>query len=334
MHLKESMNKKLEANIYLFLTAIIWGFAFVAQSSAMDHMPPFLYGGIRMYVGTFSLFIVIKLSYKYPKLQNVIGGDPLEIKDVADDGNCISRQEYKRLLIKCGVLFGIVMFFAANTQQIGLVFTTAAKTGFITTLYIVLVPIMGIFLKQKTNRNTWIGVAFATIGLYLLCITESFNITFGDFIVLVGALFWGIQILLMDHYVTKLMVMKIVAVQFFVAGTISFIVSPFIDPFFGLDINMQSFVGAIPSILYVGVISTAGAATFQGLGQRNANPTTASIILSTESVFGAIFGFLFLHELLSVRELLGCILMFLAILIVQRPVKKASAKSEITDNNQ
>lgn len=323
------MNKKLEANIFLFLTAIIWGFAFVAQSSVMDHMPPFLYSGIRMYVGTISLLLVIKLSYKYPKLQSIIGGDPIEItdSDAPSEEGKMTRKEYRSLLVKCGLIFGVVMFFAANTQQVGLVFTTAAKTGFITTLYIVLVPIMGIFLKQKTTFNTWIGVALATLGLYLLCITESFTITFGDFIVLIGAMFWGIQILLMDYYVKKLMVMKIVAVQFFVAGTISILAAPFIDPYFGVEMSASSLVDAIPSILYVGVMSTAGAATFQGLGQRYANPTTASIILSTESVFGAIFGFLFLHEILTGREFMGCVLMFLAILVVQIPVKKIKNKN-------
>lgn len=311
------MNKKIESNIFLFLTAIIWGFAFVAQRSVMEHMPPFFYSGIRMYVGTLSLLIVIYFAYKFPKFQKVIGGDPVD-----ENGLPYSKQQQKKFLVKAGIYFGAVMFFAANLQQVGLVFTTASKTGFITTLYIVLVPLMGIFLKHKTTTNTWIGVALATIGLYLLCITESFTITFGDFIVLIGALFWAIQILLMDNYVKKLMVMKIVAVQFFVSGTLSFIASPFIDPFFATPINLEGIVHAIPSILYVGVLSTAGAATFQGLGQRHANPATASIILSMESVFGVIFGFLVMHETLTPRESIGCILMFLAILIVQRPVKK------------
>ena len=323
------MNKKLQGNIFLLLTAIIWGFAFVAQGSITEYMPPFMFNGIRMYLGTLSLILLIFIANRYPGIQKIVGGEPLD-----ENGNKLEVDEYRRLLIKSGVSCGVIMYFAANTQQIGLVYTTASKTAFITTLYIVLVPLMGVFLKHKIGRNAWIGVAFATVGMYLLCITESFTITFGDFIVFVGAFFWGLQIIVLDKYVQKIMVMKIIALQFFVAGTMSLISSPFIDGLFNVQVDLNAFLSAVPSILYVGIISTAGAATFQGLGQRYANPTTASILLSMESVFGAIFGYIFMHDLLTPREYLGCVLMFIAILIVQTPTKKERMEREAKEKEK
>ncbi|NLD19675.1 MAG: DMT family transporter [Clostridiales bacterium] len=311
------MSKKIQGNAFLFLTAIIWGFAFVAQGSITEYMPPFMYNGIRMYLGTLSLLILIAISQRYPALQKIVGGEPLD-----ENGRIIEKEEYRRLLLKSGVACGIIMFFAANTQQIGLVYTTASKTAFVTTLYIVLVPLMGIFLKHKMGKNTWIGVALATVGMYLLCITEDFTIGFGDFIVFVGAFFWGLQIIVLDKYVKKIMVMKIIAMQFLISGTMSILASPFLDGLFNVDVDMNGFMSTVPSILYVGILSTAGAATFQGLGQKYASPVTASIILSMESVFGAIFGYIFMHDSLSTREYLGCALMFIAILIVQTPTRK------------
>lgn len=303
------MSKRMKGNVCLLTTAVIWGFAVVAQKNGMEYMPPFLYSGIRMYIGTLGLLTVLFIARKRPGFQRITGG-------VAEKE--YSGKQKRQMLFSSAMACGTAMFFAANAQQVGLFFTTVSKTSFITTLYIVLVPLMGIFLKHKITRHTWLGVAFATVGLYLLCITEAFTITFGDLIVLVGAAFWGVQILLMDYYVRRLPVLEIAAAQFLVAGTISFIVSPFLDPCFDIEMNTITFVHALPSILYVGVISTAGAAAFQGLGQKNAGPVAASIILSLESVFGAIFGFLFLNEILTSREMTGCILMFGAVLIVQQ----------------
>lgn len=298
-------SNKIKGNIFLLMTAMIWGFAFVAQRTVMVYMPPFLYSGIRMYVGTVSLIVIIIIANKVSIA-----------KELAVEKK-VRRKQTKELLYS-GMACGIAMFFAANLQQIGLIFTTASKTAFITTLYIVLVPIMGVFMKHQITRNSWIGVLLSVIGLYLLCITDSFTIALGDVFVLLSAIFWGIQILFMNYFVQKLMVAKVVAAQFFVAGTMSFMLSPVIDSYFNIHIDAENFVDALPSILYVGVISTAIAATFQGIGQKYVKPTTASIILSTESVFGAICGCVFMKDMLSIREIFGCIFMFIAVLIAQK----------------
>ncbi|MDD2215905.1 MAG: DMT family transporter [Eubacteriales bacterium] len=317
------MNKKIQSNIFLLLTALIWGFAFVAQRSVMDYLGPFLYSGIRMYLGSLSLLVFIYITNKFEKTRELFSGDITVPSD---------NQKQKNLLLQGGLVCGIVMYFAGNFQQVGLVFTTASKTGFITTLYIIIVPLIGILLKHKTTYNTWLGVVLATIGLYFLCITESLTIELGDFVVLIGAVFWALHILCMDYYAPKVHVMKLVSIQFFVAGTLSFITAIFVDSWFCSDVQLTNLIYAIPSILYVGIMSSAGAATFQGLGQKHANPTTASIILSTEAVFGAIFGFLVLHEILSIRETVGCILMFTAIIIVQLPTRSERMKSASTKN--
>lgn len=292
------MNKQVQSTILLVLCAMIWGLAFVAQRSGMDHIGPFLFSTLRMYIGALALLPVIFINDYFKKRKQISTAD-------------------NKTLIVAGISCGCIMFFATNFQQVGLVFTTAAKTGFITTLYIVLVPLFGIFLKHKVKINSWIGVAVATVGLYFLCITESFTISYGDFIVLMGAGFWAAHILFIDHFAPKVDVFKLCCIQSFVAGIISMIVAIAREP-----IVWDSIVGAAPSFLYVGILSSGVAYTFQALGQKHANPTAASIILSTESVFAAVGGVILLHEVLSNREWLGCALMFIAVIVTQLPVNK------------
>ena len=292
------------------LTAIIWGTAFVAQREGMSSIGPFMFSALRMYLGTLTLLPIIYITNLRNRSNLLVTSLTLEEK--------ASR---RKVLLQGGAWCGLIIFFAANFQQVGLVSTSAGKTAFITTLYILLVPLIGIFLKHKLNHNIWIGVIVGTIGLYFLCITESFTIAFGDLVVLIGAFFWALHILFIDYYAPKVMVTKLIALQFFVSGTLSLAVSLLTEP-----LIFEGIQNAMPTIAYTGIMSSGLAFTFQGLGQKDANPTTASIILSTEALFGAIAGYLFLAEIFTQREFIGCILMFAAVIIAQLPTKKEKAQ--------
>jgi drug/metabolite transporter (DMT)-like permease len=300
------MNKKIKSTIFLMLTAIIWGTAFVAQREGMSSIGPFMFSSLRMYLGTLTLIPIIYITLYRSKLSKSYVPESAE-----------TQKSGNRLLIQGGLWCGLIIFFAANFQQVGLVSISAGKTAFITTLYILLVPIIGIFLKRKLHWNIWAGVIIGTIGLYFLCITTSLSIAFGDLVVLIGAFFWALHILFMDYYAPKVMVSKLVAIQFFVSGSLSLIVSFFKEP-----IILTGLIDAMPSIVYTGIMSSGLAFMFQGLGQKDANPTTASIILSLEALFGAVAGYLFLSESFTQREFLGCVLMFAAVIMSQLPIKK------------
>jgi drug/metabolite transporter (DMT)-like permease len=301
------MNKKLKSTLFLMLTAIIWGTAFVAQREGMSSIGPFMFSALRMYLGSLTLLPIILYYDRKNRRLTSFG--------TASQQNSLVKRDPLDLR-KGGLLCGVIIFFAANFQQVGLVSVSAGKTAFITTLYILLVPLIGLFLKQKLNRNIWLGVLLGTIGLYFLCITEAFTIAFGDLIVLIGALFWALHILCLDHYAPRVMVSKLIAIQFLVAGTLSLIVALLTE-----DMILSGMLEAMPTIAYTGIMSSGLAFTFQGLGQKDANPTTASIILSTEALFGAIAGYLFLQEIFTQREFIGCILMFAAVIISQMPVR-------------
>lgn len=305
--------KQMEANFLLLLTALIWGFAFVAQRVGSEFMGAFAFNGIRFALGALSLLPVIYLMERPRNGKSTILPKP-------------TKEEHKILLI-AGLACGFVLFSAASLQQFGIFFTTAGKTGFITALYIVLVPVFGIFLKQKVGLNAWLGVVLATVGLYLLCITETFTIGFGDFIILIGAGFWASHILLINHFAGKVSSLRLAFLQFAVVSLLSFILSLIFE-----TTTLSSIRLAMIPILYSGFLSIATAFTLQIIGQKNAPPTLASIILSMEAVFGAIGGWLILGEVLSLRELVGCVIMFVAIIISQLPNKKASGTPKLPTN--
>jgi drug/metabolite transporter (DMT)-like permease len=299
------MNKKIKSTIYLMLTAIIWGTAFAAQREGMSSIGPFMFSALRMYLGTLTLIPIIYITlYRSKTNKNYIPKSQAEEKA----GN--------KILIQGGLWCGVIIFFAANFQQVGLVSTSAGKTAFITTLYILLVPLIGIFLKRELHWNIWAGVVIGTVGLYFLSITDTLTIAFGDLVILIGAFFWAFHILCMDYYAPKVMVTKLIAIQFFISGSLSLVVSLLTEP-----LIFSGLMGAMPTIVYTGIMSSGFAFTFQGLGQKDANPTTASIILSTEALFGAVAGYLFLSEVFTQREFLGCVLMFVAVIIAQIPTK-------------
>jgi drug/metabolite transporter (DMT)-like permease len=296
------MNKKqIEANFILLLTAGIWGFAFVAQRMGAELMGPFAFNGIRFGLGALCLLPVIYM---------------IEKKDKKDLRTAKTVKLDNQTMAIAGLSCGFVLFAASSLQQFGMAYTTAGKTGFITALYIILVPLFGIFLKHKVGINPWIGVVLATIGLYLLCITESFTIGLGDFVILIAAGFWAAHILIINHFTHRVAALRLAFVQFALVSVLSLIVS-----FFFETTTMDVIVALAIPLIYSGLLSVATGFTLQIIGQKNAPPTLASIILSMEAVFGAIGGWLILGEQLSNRELLGCVIMFVAIIISQIPNK-------------
>jgi drug/metabolite transporter (DMT)-like permease len=263
------------------------------------------------------------------------GGSPAA--SIGADGNALPGQKaawpmLKRLLAS-GLACGAVLFVAASLQQVGMVYTEASKAGFLTALYIVLVPILGIALRNKTHWNTWISVALAIVGLYFLSIADSLTIQPGDAALLVGALFWAGHILVIDRSVIGLsqtQVMKLCVVQFAVAAVLALLAAPFLDGMFSAgSFDFRAIADALPTVLYVGVLSTGVAFTLQAIGQQGLNPSAASIIMSMEAVFSVFGGMLLLQETMTGREILGCILMLAAVILSQLPVgRKASTRRD------
>ncbi len=280
----------------LILTAFIWGTAFVAQSVGMDYLGPFTFNGVRNLIGGAALLPCIAFLGRGNR-----GNAPGSRKDLIIGGVC------------CGVL----LFAASSLQQIGLVYTTAGKSGFITAFYIVIVPVLGIFLHQKVGWKIWTAVGIALVGLYFLCITEGFSVNMGDFYVFLCALLFSLHILVIDHFAPRVDGVKMSCIQFFVCGLISLI------PMFALETPTISglLAGWFP-LFYAGVLSCGVGYTLQIVGQKNVNPTVASLLLSLESCFSVLAGWIILGERLSVREGMGCVLMFAAIILAQLPEKK------------
>ncbi|HHZ02138.1 MAG TPA: DMT family transporter [Tissierellia bacterium] len=287
-------SKEIRAVFILLLTAAIWGFAFVAQRVGMDHVGAFTFNGIRFALGSISLLPVIYFFDRKEKSEN-------EELDA----------DFKTTL-KAGMMAGSVLFLAASFQQVGLIYTTAGKAGFITSLYIVLVPILGIFLKQKTHVTTWIGAITAAVGLYFLSINEDFTIQFGDLLQTIGAFFWASHILLIDRFVKNVDAIKLSSAQFATCSVLSLITA-----FIFEDVNLAGIVDALVPLLYGGIMSAGVAYTLQAVGQKHAKPSHAAIALSMEAVFAAIGGMLLLNETLPLRGYLGCALMLAGMLITQ-----------------
>lgn len=303
-------SKQIRNSFLLFLTAFIWGAAFVAQSAGGDAVGPYSFNCIRSLIGGFVLIPVIILLDKL----NLTDRKPVTKED-------------RLTLLKGGISCGIILCLATNLQQIGITMgTSAGKAGFLTACYIVLVPIIGIFLNKKCTWNVWIGVVFTVIGLYLLCIKESLTLQFCDILVLLCALAFSMHILVIDHFSPLVDGVRMSCIQFFISGIIS-IFPMFFSDMGGSFQNIATWSSAFHSlsawipILYAGVCSCGIAYTLQIVGQQDVNPTVASMILSLESVFSVIAGAIILKEMLSPRELLGCLLIFIAVVMAQIPVK-------------
>lgn len=307
------MNKyTLRQSMLLLLTAAIWGVAFVAQSVGMDYVGPFTFNTVRSLLGGSVLIPCIVLL----KRINVGSKDTAGAAEHASGDPAGQR----KVLLTGGVACGVLLCIASNLQQFGIMYTSVGKSGFITAMYIVLVPVLGIFLKKKAGIKIWCSVAIAVGGLYLLCMTDSgFSIQKGDLLLLLGAVIFSFHILTIDYFSPKVDGVKMSCIQFFTCGILSMVC---------MFLFEQPQIGAILQawmpIVYAGVLSCGVAYTLQIVGQKGMNPTVASLILSTESVISVIAGWLILHQKLSGRELLGCVLMFAAIILVQLPERKRS----------
>ncbi len=295
--------------ILLFLTALIWGVAFVAQSVAMDYIGPYTFNAVRSLLGGIVLVPCVFLFGQ--KKKTVKDEDPSKGTAVDRPGDMITG----------GLLCGIMLFLSTTLQQVGIQYTTVAKAGFITALYIILVPILGIFLKKRVSFQIWISVVIAIIGLYLLCMKGSFHLGQGDFLMLVCSLCFALHILVIDHFTDKVSGVKLSCIQFFVCGLLSCILM-----FLFEKPAVSDILSAWLPIVYAGVFSSGVAYTLQIIGQKGTDPTIASLILSLESVVSVLAGWIILGQSLTPREILGCLLMFGAIILAQvAPVQKASS---------
>jgi drug/metabolite transporter (DMT)-like permease len=293
---RSAMRKtKLQSNLLLLTTAIIWGFAFVAQRIGARYLGSFSYNGIRFALGSISLIPLILFA-----------------KGKARPDSAVPQRTVSAL--PGGIITGCVLFGAASLQQIGIVETAAGKAAFITGLYIVLVPLLGIFLKHRIQVLTWIGVATATAGLYLLSVTENLTIIGSDLLLLAGALLWAVHILLIDYFIQKVDGLRLSCIQFVTCAVFSLAIALVCE-----KITLNGIRQALIPLLYGGIGSVGVAYTLQAIGQRHAKPSHAAIILSLESVFASLGGWLILHEDLGLRGYLGCTLMLAGMLFSQLP---------------
>jgi drug/metabolite transporter (DMT)-like permease len=287
---------QIHGELLLTMTAMLWGACYVAQRVGMDYLGPFTFTASRFLLGAVSMIPVIIIMNKINKSRtsSVPAGTTGE-------------------LLKGGIACGVVLFGAISFQQTGMVYTTASKAGFITALYIVMVPIFGLFLHKKIERSVWAGVSLAVAGLYLLCVKEGLTMSKGDFIVLCSTVFWAAHILTIDHFVHKVDSLKMSFLQFVVAGMLSLFAALFTE-----TIVISDIIRSAGPILFTAIFVVNIAYSFQVLGQRNTKPTIAAIILSLESVFAVIFGMFLLGEQMTMREIIGCVLMFSAVILAQR----------------
>lgn len=300
------MQKKLRGSVMLLTAALIWGTAFVAQSEGMRYVQPFTYNAIRTLMGGFVLIPIIAAFRLAGR----------KTRAPAETAAPLSTT------IKGGIVCGILLCIASSFQQCGIGMTTAGKAGFITALYIVIVPLIQLFLYRKSTVMVWICVVLAAIGFWLLCIKEGFYVGKGDWLVLCCAVFFALHIMVIDYFNAKQVNgMLMACIQFFTAGILMTICMLLFE-----QPKLDSILDAKYTILYAGLMSSGAAFTLQILGQRDTDPTAATLLMSLESVFAALSGWLILHEALTPKELIGCVLVFLAVILAQlKPPERLSA---------
>lgn len=299
------MTKNLKNNLLLVLTALIWGCAFVAQSVGADYVGPFTFNSVRNILGGIALLPVIFVLDKVKKKEEIIRKSAEE-----------KKQERKTLIIG-GICCGFFLAAASSLQQVGLMYTTAGKAGFITALYILIVPLLGLVIGKKVGVKIWIGVALALVGMYCLCITEGFTVAKGDILVMLCAVVFSFHILVIDYFSPKVDGVKMSCIQFWVCGILCAIPMALTE-----TPQVDQILEAWLPIAYAGILSCGVAYTLQIIAQKNVDPTVASLLLSLESVFAVLAGGLILHESLSIKEAIGCVLVFAAIILAQLPEKK------------
>jgi drug/metabolite transporter (DMT)-like permease len=301
--MRESSKKTIKGEIILITAAILWGSCFIFQKKGMDYIGPFTLGTFRFILGGLVLILAIAVRKKVQKNK--------------------PKQYSKTVLIKGGILCGISLFIAATFQQVGLVYTTAGKSAFLTSMEILVVAFISVFIARKLQLNIAIGTILATLGMYLLCIKGGFFLGYGDLLELIGALFWGFQVMLIDKYSRLADSLKLSCIQFMVAGGLSALFMVLYENPAIADI----LAGRIP-ILYTAIVEVAICYTLQIIGQKYVSPVIASVTLSLESVFAAIFGAIILQEFLTKKEISGMLLMLVAIIVIQIPLFQRKKKKE------
>lgn len=293
------MKQQIKSSLILLLTATIWGVAFVAQSVGMEYIGPFTFNAIRCVLGGLVLIPVI-----------------LVLKKKKETGAENQEKEDKKTLWTGGIACGVILCIASNLQQFGIMEASVGKSGFFTALYIVMIPVIGIFIGKRPGIKLWFCVALAVVGMYLLCMKDgSFTIERADIMLLLCALAFSFHILVVDYFSPKVDGVKMSCIQFFVCGVLSAVGMLFTET---LDIsNIQA---AWLPLLYAGLLSCGVGYTLQIVGQKGINPVIASLIMSLESVISALAGWVILGQVLSPKEILGCVLMFVAIIITQIPI--------------
>lgn len=297
--------RQLRGGAMLMLTALIWGTAFVAQSVGMDYLGPCAFTATRNFIGCVALLPVIALASRLRS-----GAQPEEAAPAPG----------KKALFGWGAACGLLLGGATLLQQAGMQTASAGKAGFLTALYIVIVPVLGIFLGRRPGLKVWIGVVLALVGAYLLSVKGGAGIASGDLLVIASAVVFSLHILVIDSVPAGVDGVRLSCVQFLVAGVFALVLALFLETFTWRDI-----LSAWVPLLYTGVVSSGVGYTLQILGQRTVNPTVASLILSLESVFAALAGWEILGQALSLRELFGCALVFVAVILAQLPSKKGRA---------
>lgn len=290
----------MQANLMLMLTAAIWGFAFVAQRIAMGSMTPFYFNGVRFLLGALSLLPLVYLSFR----KTASSAEPSE-----------SPVRSPMSIWLAGGVAGTILYVASALQQVGLLYTTAAKAGFITGLYMILVPFLGLFLRHVTGLNAWLGALLALAGLYLLSMNADFTMSYGDFLMFIGSIFWACHILWIDHVGRHVHSIRLSAVQFLCCGVLSLATAFLVE-----TPHLAAIAPVLGALLFASFISTGVAYTLQVVAQKRAKPSHAAIIMSLESVFAALGGVLFLDESLPWRGWIGCALMLCGMLLSQIPL--------------
>jgi drug/metabolite transporter (DMT)-like permease len=316
-----SRSSTIRSDLLLLLAAIIWGFAFVAQRMGMEHIGPFLFNGIRFALGAGVLVVAAKVREAWRH-----GGMGAWRRGNGEAGKRRRGEREKRgeaknpglptancqLPAASGILLGLILFAGATFQQAGIVYTSAGNAGFITGLYVILVPVFGIFTGQKAGTNLWGGAILATFGLYFLSVTESLTISKGDLLVLIGAIFWAVHVLYTGWLSPRTSVLRLAITQYTVCAVLS-LLSAFIFESNSLEGIYNT---AIP-LLYGGFLSVGVAFTLQIYGQKKAPPAHTAIILSFEAVFAVIGGIMILSETMTERKWLGCAMMLIGMLLAQ-----------------
>lgn len=296
------MQKKIfKGDVLLLIAAFIWGTGFVAQRKGMDHVGPMTFTGLRFLLGG---MVLLPVLYHQHLIKSAV-------------------KTQCRHILPWSCLAGLTLFCGAALQQIGLVYTSASKAGFLTGLYVVIVALIGLFVGHKIGLRGWAGAILAVMGMYLLSVKESFSIEKGDLYILCGAFFWAVHVQLIGHFAKRINPLSLACIQFFVCGVLSIFVAMFVE-----DISFENIRLAGTAILYGGVMSVGIAFSLQTVSQRTCPPAHAAVIMSLEAVFAALAGWLILNELLSARDIAGCALMLAGMIAVQLTPKPRKSNTE------